>query len=333
MVNELSATATPELAPPSEEQAVKVKHPAISPEPARTPDSISSSIGEYSPVVPAVAHCETYTNNTSKSELESFEIPSNSNTAVENDAPESSFVSLSSNTSIKTFSSDDDEDYTNGTKAGGDNDDSDIFEKFNGSTKDLASPAHKRAIEFDNKNSTFSLQIDKIRFDNSSNTRSSYGSGSGNNNDLNAPLTPLTPMMEEENKEDFKHDLKYRNLSRNITPFTAKHGVSERAMISRIQDLESQSNELDTKYLKLEREIAYIEEMLSGLKYNGLEPEITCSVEIRKLLYAKGKLEERLQDAKKKRYDVGVTLIKLRRSLYGDNSGDMTEYFARNVSN
>lgn len=333
MVNELSDNATPELAPPCGQENAKLS-PTVAKaseeqELQKTPNSISSSIESYSPVVPAVAHREAYTNNTSKSELESFDIPSNSGTLDVNDAVDDSFADLSSSASIKTFSSDEQDVHGKGPNPGSKDEDDDIFEHFNGSTKDLASPSHKRAIEYDIKNPTFSLQIDKIRYsnDNSNSSRGSAGSA-----DLNAPVTPLTPMMEEDFKEDFKHDPKYRNLSRNITPLTAKHGVSERAMVSRIQDLESQADDLDTRYFKLEREIAYVKEMLSGINYNGYEAA-NASVEVRKLLYAKGKLEERLQDTKKKRYDVGVTLIKLRRSLYGDNSGDMTEYFARNVSN
>ncbi|GAV29590.1 hypothetical protein PMKS-003091 [Pichia membranifaciens] len=332
MVNELSSTETPELAPPSEQEKAKVSAAVTQAieeqELQKTPDSISSSIESYSPVIPAVAHREAYTNNTSKSELESFDIPSKAETLVENDAIDDSFADLSSSASIKTFSSDEQDVSANGPNAGSRDDDSDIFEHFNGSTKDLASPSHKRAIEYDIKNPTFSLQIDKIRYSNDN----SNNSASGGSADSNAPITPLTPMMEEDLKEDFKHDPKYRNLSRNITPLVAKNGVSELAMMSRIQDLESQSDDLDKKYFKLEREIAYVKEMLSGMNYNGYEAA-NSSVEARKLLYAKGKLEERLQDAKKKRYDVGVTLIKLRRSLYGDNSGDMTGYFARNVSN
>lgn len=325
MTNELAEVQTPKLEPPNINNS------------SATPESISSSIENYSPVIPEVAKVEKFkaSNNSQtfigtkeddeyvgSSEYEDDFEPLD-RSAIDNlveDVGADTLINSNSNTSIKTFSSNEGDDYTAiGIKKTrkskyDDDDDDDLFEHFNGSTKDLASPAHKRAVELGynrNDGSSSPLQVDKRR------------------NNANKENENIAPVKES---DDFKHNLKYRNLSRNFTPVSTQQTLSDRVLEKRILDVEKEVKELDTKYYKLEREIEYVDKMLKELNYNKFEIEEKQPVEIRKLLYARGKLVERLQDAKKKRYDVGVTLIKLRRNLYGDKSGDMTEYFARNVS-
>lgn len=373
-MNELAEDTTPQLSPPKDTNSIlndKIINDKINNEEFnndfnkdfneenRTPKSITSSIENYSPIVPSIAHIEKYTNNITKPGTEVIETKNNLSQSQlvisedkkdsdeeifddDSDSDNNKIIINNSNSinkdnqipttksisSIKTFSSDEDGLNDNGENINNNiiTEDNDLFEHFNGSTKDLASPSHKRAIDLNYNNSISSpLQMGKIRNYNNNNNNKYNNSNQINNFDDD-------DSYKQENN-DLKNDRRYKNLSRNITPFNPKDGYSDRAMISRIQDLENQTNELDTKYYKLEREIVYVDKMLDELNYSKFEIENKQPVEIRKLLYARGKLQERLQDCNKKRYDLGVTLSKLRRSLYGDNSGDMTEYFARKVSN
>lgn len=327
MLDKLTAEETPVLAPPDDAEATEVKTPKLSPQietievktpivsppyekegEGQTPHSVSSSM--YSPTTPAVAHRETLAYNDSKVELEDL-----------------TMVSSNSIASVKTFSSDEDEpentlEGPNDGRHRNDADD-DLFEHFNGSTKDLASPKHKQnLLSTDNRSSP--LQMNKTR-------KNDAGGAGGYEREDDDDDTALNEDAEARAKDGVNH--KYRNLLRNITPINLKDQATEQLLSSRISKLEERFNDLETKSFKLERESLYVDQMLSNLGYSGLNNRENASVEIQKLIYARGKLQERLQAAKKERYDTGVTLSKLRRTLYGDNSGDMTEYFARNVSN
>lgn len=118
-----------------------------------------------------------------------------------------------------------------------------------------------------------------------------------------------------------KYDKPYKNYRK---PSTIINDEMKR-IENKIIQLELQFNELNTKYYKLEKEINYVDEILSS-------ENSSKSIQYQKLLFARGKLMDKLQTVKKERYDIGVVISKLRRKVNGDDSGDMTQYFARNVS-
>lgn len=118
-----------------------------------------------------------------------------------------------------------------------------------------------------------------------------------------------------------KYDKPYKNYRK---PSTIINDEMKR-IENKISQLELQFNELNTKYYKLEKEINYVDEILSS-------ENSSKSIQYQKLSFARGKLMDKLQTVKKERYDIGVVISKLRRKVNGDDSGDMTQYFARNVS-
>ncbi|KAG0675303.1 hypothetical protein C6P40_003335, partial [Pichia californica] len=78
MGNELTETETPNLSPPNDNNNSMLNNKIINNkniinEELQTPDSISSSIENYSPVIPSIAHIEKYTNNISNSDTEVIE--------------------------------------------------------------------------------------------------------------------------------------------------------------------------------------------------------------------------------------------------------------------
>lgn len=292
----------------------------------KSSESISSSV--YSPTTPGFAKREIYNSNSMNSALEmvsNFPGTTVVNTTAKlgkddsianllmSDDEENTVVKSKSQSSmsIKTFSSNEEENYANGAANILDQD-NEIFEHFNGSVKDLASPLKPKKntskssshqlleVTEDKKQQTSSIKVSKTR------------GGDG-----------------EDAEDQFKLKLKLKNISRTITPVKegSENYLSSLALSARIAELENSLKETETKYYKLKREIKCVDEMITQL-----EREDRQSVEYKKLEYGKLKLEERLITAKRDKYSIGIKLSKLRRALYGDNSGDMTEYFARNVS-
>lgn len=236
-----------------------------------TPESVSSlqgSFTDHSPVAPSIAHTESYLGARSSSQINLVKTENIEKT-----------TSLSS---IKTFSSDEEDEVTGNLSNL--HEDDDLFEHYNGSIQDLAE------------------EVQPI-------LKSS------------PPIQPIEVIKTRESAPETNHNKKLRNL----TPVDPRRSSSETVTIEKITSLESQFDQLNRKYYKLEREILYVDEMLS-------HQHSSKTLESQKLSYARGKLMDRLQSTKKERYDIGVSLSKLRRKVYGDDSGDMTEYFARNVS-
>jgi hypothetical protein len=294
----------------------------------RTPESITSSIADYSPITPAVAHRERYAYDASKSEISLLNTTINNDKDNDNDFNDDT-TRIPDSISVNTFSSDEEyggigmgsHSHFDGGRTLLDADD-EIFEHFNGSTKDLASP-HQSPNGKQRQSTTTSLNVNKIRDDPSRSFASVSASVIAEAGTEAESDTSATANVERN---------KFKAMARKITPVSKEQINADRQLKDRVAETEYQFKDLDTKAFKLEREITYVDKLLKELNYANFRATDKLPLEIQKLLYARGKLVERLQTAKKTRYDVGVTLSKLRRKLYGDNGGDMTGYFARNVS-
>ncbi len=304
----------------------------------RTPESITSSIADYSPITPAVAHRERYAYDASKSEISLLNTTVNNDNENDNDNDNhfhDDTTRIPDSISVNTFSSDEEyggigtgfHSHFDGGRTLLDADD-EIFEHFNGSTKDLASP-HQSPNGKQRQSTTTSLNVNKIRDDPSRSFASTSASAS--------VIAEAGVDAEGETESDKSATAnvernKFKAMARKITPVSKEQINADRQLKDRVAETEYQFKDLDTKAFKIEREITYVDKLLKELNYANFRATDKLPLEIQKLLYARGKLVERLQTAKKTRYDVGVTLSKLRRKLYGDNGGDMTGYFARNVS-
>lgn len=93
--------------------------------------------------------------------------------------------------------------------------------------------------------------------------------------------------------------------------------------------LQKQMEELNNKQIKLEREIAYLNTLIPNT-FNG--SELSQSMEFKKLTYAKGKLNDRLKSCNKERYELGIKISAITRSIYGDEGADKAAFWVRKVS-
>lgn len=277
-------TSTPVLPPPS--SVLESASPL-------TPTSISSSIENYSPQSPKIAYKQTIDSTTSDSVT--LSISNNSIASVPD--------SVHSHNSIKTFSSAEE----NGIDDDDINDDSKLFESFNGSIEDFASPIkikpnnEQTLVSPSPKNS---LNVEKLR--------PSPQLQQQDRNDDDAQCPPAMPKF-----------LK----SRNITPVLGVD-ANELKIKEKLLTCESQYSKISNNLVKLDKEIAYLKNLILNTDYKNTR-------ETEKLNYALGKLIERKQASIKENYQLSIHINKLRKMLYGNGTenGDLTQYFARKVSN
>lgn len=301
----------------------------------QTPDSIASSMSSYSPVTDQVGQRAYFMSSQSQILQQDF-----NDDTIENVIKNSSSMQLSydhflhkfdstteksiSKSSTRTFSSDDTQDGK----------DLDLFESFHGSNKDFVTEKPADEIEVMKKYSnnissiaekmTQSLQLPNEEPIVYKPHIANFKVRAISNEMTNAePINVQKQRKSNEATFDPKKDPAYRSLSRSFTPVS---NSSADTLSQRLLDYEDQLNSLDTKRVKLQKEIEYVDKLLQGL-------ELDDSLEVQKLRYARGKLQDRLMDAQKDKYDVGVKVSKYRRKLYGEESGVLTEYFARKVSN
>jgi hypothetical protein len=277
-MNELSKT--PALLPPSSSPTTPLTSVSSS-------HSISSSINDYSPNSPKLAERQTL----SKNDLVTL---SNSLNSINTFSSDEGNINNSNNNHNNNNNNSNNNNYNYNDN------DNQLFEIFNGSIKDFASPI-KQQTEIEKNIFTQDLKLEKTR----------------NNNELSSlPLPP--PSF---------------NIKRNITPVhnSPVELEFESNLKNRITDLESEYEKLSTNYFKIEREILYVEQCIKEIEISNFKDK---KLELEKLNFALLKLKERLQSNIKKKYDLSIQLNKLRRNLYGDNKGgNMTQYFARKVSN
>lgn len=279
--------------------------PPLSP-PENDPTSTTpQSIGDYSPVEHFVAYREHITaitpNLTTTPQTNDTTKNLGRDDSLANLLEKSSSSPLNDSKSYSSIATFDDDD-KNASLSFNDSqiDDSDLFEHFNGSVRDLAT--HEEISTID------PVPTESIIAPPSSSPSTS------------SPASPTSPTLLTKTR-------KIPSTSRKITPLrpNLEEQLTTTALSERIAALEADLNTTETKHYKLEREIACVDDLLNKISDRH-------SVEFKKLNYAREKLEERLLTAKKDRYTIGIKLNKLRRKLYGDNGGDMTEYFARKVS-
>ncbi|TID14463.1 hypothetical protein CANINC_004751 [Pichia inconspicua] len=286
--------------------------PPLSPPQDETSTTTPQSIGDYSPVEHMVSHREHFTTVTPNIMQTTNPIPATTTptteeitTATANLGRDDTIANLldgsspspsqsnKSFNSIATFDDDDDDDIENTNLT------------FNDSQIDDSDL-------FEHYNGSISDLATELDTNVVSPTITSA---------LPSPTSP-TPLIKTR-----KQELPMKTSSRTITPLcqNQEEKLSTTTLSNRIASLESDLATTETKHYKLEREIVCVDDLLNKITDRH-------SVEYKKLNYARAKLEERLLTAKKDRYTIGIKLNKLRKKLYGDNGGDMTEYFARKVS-
>ncbi|QPG76819.1 hypothetical protein FOA43_004213 [Brettanomyces nanus] len=209
------------------------------------------------------------------------------------------------------------------------------FEKFNGSVSDFADLPQSQVYLDD------SIQTNEPGpgFDN---TTISKVSEDGNDYNLEniAPGVPKLTIMknrgdptidsslitEEPSVVDFSKLNSYRRISSLLT--VKKTSETETKQAVKLHQLNKSMRKLSTKIHKLEREIDVVDQLIPET-YDG--SALSQSLQYKKLNFARGKLEDKCEALKKKRYEMSILVNTKYKNFYGYNGADRAQYWVSNV--
>ncbi|KAG7694307.1 hypothetical protein KL948_000671 [Ogataea haglerorum] len=89
-----------------------------------------------------------------------------------------------------------------------------------------------------------------------------------------------------------------------------------------LDELAKAKDQLAVKVFKIGKEIAFLETIM---------PKMERSVELDKLEYAKGKLEEKREDLQRQQYTLSIKINRLEKRIFGAD-GSKADYWVRGVS-
>ena len=204
------------------------------------------------------------------------------------------------------------------------------YETFNGSVADFAdSEDHQSQNNGDNiwvrsQNSVYSNSKDGSITANTSAALPSRG----NHENLQIKVAKRSSKHKDEIVTDFSKIKSYRKISAGIKPKEKDETLKEEDR--KLQNLADELKRLTIQISKLRREIEVVDE-LTPETYQG--SPLAQSMDYKKLKFARGKLNDKREVLKKKRYELEIKMNNKLKHIYGSTDSDRAQYWAAKTMN